>query len=122
MDVCVLRRVPREAARRWPARATKAASSPAEEGAPYCSAGTYIHSFIPCHRRFSTYFAAPSWQKNAVATYLAQANVTSGYNPYGRAYPDISLLGTNYQTIVGGKTYSLYGTSVTSPHLTFVRT
>ena len=78
---------------------------------------TNIHSFIPCHRRFSTYFATPSWQKNAVATYLAQANLTSGYNPYGRAYPDISLLGTNYQTIVGGKTYSLYGTSVTSPYL-----
>ena len=55
-----------------------------------------------------------------MATYLAQANVTSGYNPYGRAYPDISLLGTNYQTIVGGKTYSLYGTSV-GPYRTLHR-
>ena len=62
--------------------------------------------------RFSTYFATPSWQRKAVSQYLAQVNLTAGFNPYGRAYPDISLLGTNYQTFVSGKIYSLYGTSV----------
>ena len=61
---------------------------------------------------FSTYFATPSWQRKAVSSYLAQVNLTAGFNPYGRAYPDISLLGTNYQTFVSGKIYSLYGTSV----------
>lgn len=64
---------------------------------------------------FSTYFAAPRWQSKAVANYLSSVNLTSGFNPYGRAYPDVSLLGTNYQVYIAGKVSSLYGTSASAP-------
>ena len=77
----VLSRVPRAAFEKLPVRATEEASSPAEEGTViiarmYIYIHTYIHTYIPCIHvcRFSTYFAAPSWQKKAVSTYLTQVN------------------------------------------------
>ena len=52
---------------------------------------------------FSTYFAQPAWQQSAVDAYLRAANRSAltapaaGFNPKGRAYPDLALLGVNYQ-------------------------
>ena len=37
------------------------------------------------------------------------------FNRYGRGYPDISLAGVNYLTIVNQTFYSLSGTSASSP-------
>eukprot|EP01036_Dinobryon_divergens_P033148 gene33148-42870_t len=59
--------------------------------------------------------AVGATMKKAVSTYLTQANLTAGFNPYGRAYPDISLIGTNYQTYISGNIQSLYGTSASAP-------
>ena len=41
----------------------------------------------------------------------------SGYNRNGRGYPDISLIGTAYVTVIGGNSYLLYGTSASCPLL-----
>ena len=66
---------------------------------------------------FSTYFAQPSWQTDAVSYYFG--NLTSapesGYNRNGRGYPDISLIGVKYQVVVAGALYQLYGTSASAP-------
>ena len=59
---------------------------------------------------FSTLYEQPSWQAAVVNNYLA--NLTSdkyrfspvpGFNSRGRAYPDISLVGSHIQIIVDGK-------------------
>ena len=68
---------------------------------------------------FSTYFAQPSWQTSAVNKYFADLTTsntpTSGYNALGRGYPDMSLIGVNYQVYVSGAIVGLYGTSCTAP-------
>ena len=69
---------------------------------------------------FSTYYATPSWQQNAVTTYFNSVSVgphspTSGYNPNGRGIPDVSMIGVNYQVIIDGAPIGLYGTSASSP-------
>ena len=47
----------------------------------------------------------------------AAANQTpvSGYNAVGRGFPDISLAGFAYFVYIGGITYSVSGTSASSP-------
>lgn len=69
---------------------------------------------------FSTYYAAPSWQKAAIAKYFATLSsqsitLSSGYNPNGRGYPDVSLIGVAYQVVVNGIMESVFGTSCSSP-------
>lgn len=66
---------------------------------------------------FSTYYEQPSWQTSAVDTYFASLSTQpqAGYNIKGRAYPDISLLGVNYQVVIAGYLISIYGTSASSP-------
>jgi tripeptidyl-peptidase-1 len=68
---------------------------------------------------FSTYFAQPAWQKQAVTGYLSKRNSTSltapGYNQNGRGFPDISLLSVNYQVFIGGALVGVYGTSAAAP-------
>lgn len=68
---------------------------------------------------FSTKFTAPSWQTAAIALYMSTVSTkpVTGYVTNGRGYPDLSLAGYNYQVIIGGKTYSLSGTSASSPSL-----
>jgi hypothetical protein len=70
---------------------------------------------------FSTYYAAPDWQTDAVAGYFAglksNQEPSDGYNPNGRAYPDISIIGVQYQVMVQGRLVSLFGTSASSPVL-----
>jgi tripeptidyl-peptidase-1 len=55
---------------------------------------------------FSTYYAQPSWQTNAVNTYFgtlpSSESPASGYNVMGRGYPDISLIGVAYEVVIGG--------------------
>ncbi len=59
---------------------------------------------------FSGVFATPSWQVSAVTGYFNRVAAATpsmlpsdGYNPHGRGYPDISLLGYNYKIVVNGK-------------------
>jgi tripeptidyl-peptidase-1 len=66
---------------------------------------------------FSNYFATPSYQANATATYLkALGSTYSGlYNATGRGYPDVSAQGQGFQVVIGGTTKSIGGTSASSP-------
>lgn len=68
---------------------------------------------------FSTVFPRPAWQASAVAAYLAAAGgqLPPGqlYNGSGRALPDVSALGTNYQILVTNFTGPISGTSAATP-------
>lgn len=77
----------------------------------------YIHILQYKGGGFSTYFPTPKWQKSAVANYFNVVNTlpSSGYNPNGRAYPDISFIGVDYQVYILGSIVSLYGTSASAP-------
>lgn len=64
---------------------------------------------------FSTQFPRLSWQSSAVSTYLGRTSAAAGYNPNGRAFPDIAFVGVKYPVAIGGAFYSLYGTSASTP-------
>ncbi|KAG6849410.1 hypothetical protein H0H93_008716 [Arthromyces matolae] len=66
---------------------------------------------------FSRYFAQPSYQSSAVATFLnALGSTNSGlYNATGRAYPDVSAQANNFRVIISGAVNSVGGTSASSP-------
>lgn len=68
---------------------------------------------------FSTYYSRPSWQDQAVSSYFTSLSPSevpaSGYNPNGRGYPDVSLIGVNYAVVIDGSISSLYGTSASAP-------
>ncbi len=42
----------------------------------------------------------------------AERTPTSGYNRNGRGYPDVSLIGANYEIIVQSVARSVYGTII----------
>jgi tripeptidyl-peptidase-1 len=56
---------------------------------------------------FSTYFPAPSWQQDAVEGYFTSLHPEHtprpGYNPLGRGFPDVALLGAHYRVVVQGQ-------------------
>lgn len=69
---------------------------------------------------FSTLYPTPSWQQDAVATYLAGVRGTDedpsfGYNANGRAYPDVAMLAVNFISVENLQWVTLYGTSASSP-------
>jgi tripeptidyl-peptidase-1 len=71
---------------------------------------------------FSDTFARPSWQDEAVKSYLSSkdANLpaSSFYNASGRGYPDVAALGgqkTPYCIASGGRFTGVAGTSASSP-------
>jgi subtilase family serine protease len=74
---------------------------------------------------FSILYTQPLWQVDTVNQYFdvvstqpaasGSATSTNRYNVNGRAYPDLSLLGYNYRVILGGKWYSISGTSASAP-------
>ena len=52
---------------------------------------------------------------NAYFTNLTtEQTPSSGYNPNGRGYPDVSLLGTAYTTVVNGEVVTQHGTEAAS--------
>jgi tripeptidyl-peptidase-1 len=79
---------------------------------------------------FSTIFERPSYQSSHVQQYLnsPQSSPTSPlssplpyfptssmFNPNGRAIPDVSMPGNNYEIVIGGKSYQVSGTSASAP-------
>eukprot|EP01038_Epipyxis_sp_PR26KG_P010227 gene10227-13759_t len=88
-------------------------------GGPEIVCQSQLGGVITSGGGFSTYYAQPSWQTSAVSNYVAQLSSsttpTSGYNVQGRGYPDISLIGVQYEVVIAGSTYLLYGTSCSSP-------
>lgn len=88
-----------------------------EQKEPEIACQSQLGGLITTGGGFSTYFSRPSWQNNAVNHYLQNMSSTlsAGYNSQGRAYPDISLIGVDYQVVVGGIVQSVFGTSCSSP-------
>ena len=69
---------------------------------------------------FSDYYSQPTWQASAVAGYFKAAAAAGqtpipGYNAKGRGYPDISIAGLNYLTIVNKRFSGMSGTSASAP-------
>jgi len=65
---------------------------------------------------FSTNFAQPAWQADAVAKFLSlDSEAVAGYNAGGRGYPDVAMAGFNYQVVIAGNTYKVSGTSASAP-------
>jgi len=67
---------------------------------------------------FSTFYPQPSWQTAAVNKYFTQypqSGISPGYNAQGRGYPDVSLLGVNYQVVINGAVQDIFGTSASTP-------
>jgi len=67
---------------------------------------------------FSGVYPQPSYQAQAVATYLATGpNLppTNLFNTSGRAYPDVSVMGHSYITVGGGNFQGADGTSASAP-------
>ncbi|KAG5999804.1 hypothetical protein E4U21_006294 [Claviceps maximensis] len=68
---------------------------------------------------FSDFFPRPDWQTDAVDEYVAalQGHLQGYYNPGMRATPDISVVGTQFKTIINGESFLLAGTSASVPVL-----
>lgn len=65
---------------------------------------------------FSTIFDQASWQESAVNAYLKSSTLPTGsFNQKGRGYPDVGMMGHNYEITIGGKTMVGSGTSAASP-------
>ena len=67
---------------------------------------------------FSSYYPRPSWQDTAVSSYFTSLGSNQpypGYNAGGRGYPDVSLLGVNYEVFIGGNKTLVFGTSASTP-------
>lgn len=67
---------------------------------------------------FSNYFTRPLYQERAVSAYLASLppGLYNGlYNPYGRAYPDVSAQGDFFRVFLAGSPIKVGGTSASSP-------
>jgi tripeptidyl-peptidase-1 len=86
-------------------------------GAAEISCQSQLGGVITTGGGFSTYYEMPSWQKDAVDYYFKSVSTqpASGYNPNGRAYPDIAYCGVDYQVVIGGLIFSIYGTSASAP-------
>ncbi|KAG6092411.1 hypothetical protein E4U30_005473 [Claviceps sp. LM220 group G6] len=68
---------------------------------------------------FSNLFPRPDWQKKAVEEYIGElkGHLKGYYNPEMRATPDISVLGTQFDTVINGVDESVRGTSASTPVL-----
>jgi hypothetical protein len=84
---------------------------------------------------FSTYYNQRTWQSNQISSYFTSisSSPNSGFNSEGRGkitklypnelvtkpmksgYPDVSIIATQYRTVITRKTYELYGTSASAP-------
>jgi len=97
----------------WPA------SSPylTTVGGTYSSSGSEI-GWSDSGGGFSSIFAQPSYQKEAVSTYLSTARLPSSnlFNSSGRALPDISTFATNFR-VYSSAWSDISGTSAASPTL-----
>ena len=70
---------------------------------------------------FSGYYSQGTFQTAAIQAYFDTVNgdsatdPTSGYNPNGRAYPDVSMIGVAYEVVIDGAIEMLFGTSASAP-------
>jgi len=69
---------------------------------------------------FSKYFPAPTWQQDTLAWYFGNNSADwQPFNPYinknGRGFPDVALVGDNFDILANGTHYSVGGTSASAP-------
>lgn len=66
---------------------------------------------------FSNLFARPSYQEDAVSTYLQQlGNTNAGlFNTTGRGFPDVAYQGVDFNIVVNGEGTTVDGTSCSAP-------
>ncbi|KAK2608358.1 hypothetical protein QQS21_003043 [Conoideocrella luteorostrata] len=68
---------------------------------------------------YSWHFAAPSYQAEDTKSYAANnldSSYNGYYNPNGRGYPDVALVGEYYDIYLNGQVQAgVYGTSASSP-------
>ncbi|KAK7048086.1 Tripeptidyl-peptidase sed3 [Favolaschia claudopus] len=71
---------------------------------------------------FSRVFSQPSYQTTAVQTYLTALGSTNAgkFTPSGRAFPDVSTQGVDFEIVSGGVLEGVSGTSCSSPTLASV--
>jgi len=95
------------------------ATQGAEKGGPEISCSASTGGVVTTGGGFSTQYAAPAYQTATIANYFsglsAAQQPAAGYVTTGRAYPDLSGAGYNYEVVVGGNTYQVSGTSASSP-------
>jgi len=87
-------------------------------GQPEIACSSSTNGLITTGGGFSIFFSRPSYQNSAVTNYLQNApNLppVSQFNSQGRGYPDVAVLGHNYEVVIGGQTYIESGTSASSP-------
>ena len=86
-----------------------------ESGYPERACQADLGGVITSGGGFSDLSPRPFWQDDAVKAYFAQHSYPGLLNPEGRGYPDVSLLGFNYETVIGGMNYAVSGTSASAP-------
>lgn len=64
---------------------------------------------------FSSNAPRPFWQDTSVTSYLNSHPPAGVYSQNGRGVPDVSLLGFNYEIVVGGFNVAVSGTSASAP-------
>ncbi|KAH8109999.1 family S53 protease-like protein [Phellopilus nigrolimitatus] len=66
---------------------------------------------------FSNYFDIPSYQADAVSSYLTTLGSTNSglFNRTGRAFPDVSAQGGNFEVVLNEAAWLVSGTSCASP-------
>lgn len=66
---------------------------------------------------FSNFFSQPSYQQKAVTNYLQTANLPpqSFWNITGRAFPDLAIIGEQFQVVEFGVIMPVAGTSASTP-------
>ena len=84
----------------------------------YTMMGLFFFNIIFAGGGFSTYNPTPPWQVDSVTAYFndltTEQTPSSGYYPNGRGYPDVSLLGTAFATVVNGEVVMQHGTEAAS--------
>lgn len=103
------------------------ATSGVESNSPEVTCASNTGSSITSGGGFSNLSPMPSWQKNAVDSYLNNYTPESNalypgnplyqFNSSGRAYPDIAMSGNSFYVIIGDYSYYVSGTSASSPVL-----
>ena len=86
-----------------------------ESGAPERACQADLGGVITSGGGFSNLNPRPFWQDHAVQSYFMQQPYSGAFNRDGRGYPDVSLLGFNYESVIGGVNYAGSGTSASAP-------
>ena len=88
-----------------------------ESGEPERMCDSYYGGIITSGGGFAYNVSRPYWQDAAVSAYLGKHadGEVQGFNVGGRGLPDVSLLGFNFDVIIGGLHLRESGTSASAP-------